>query len=85
MLAMPIQTAEAGFFPSFLAVLCSWVFMCFTGLLLVEATLWVKEGAHFSTLATALLGKTGRSISLVVYLFMNYTSLVAYTAGGAVR
>jgi tyrosine-specific transport protein len=83
MLAMPIQTAEAGFFPSFLAMSLCWIFMTFTGLLLVEATLWIKDKAHFSTLAMTFLGRWGKTLCLIVYLFMNYASLIAYTAGGA--
>lgn len=83
MLAMPIQTAEAGFWPSLLMLGLSWVFMTFTGLLLVESTLWMKNRAHFSTLTTAFLGRWGNALCLIVYLFMNYASLVAYTAGGA--
>jgi tyrosine-specific transport protein len=83
MLAMPIQTAEAGFFISFATLTISWGFMAFTGLLLVEATLWLKAQAHFSSLSEKLLGKGGRALSLVVYLFMNWLSLIAYTAGGA--
>ena len=83
MLAMPIQTAEAGFFPSLFMMGLCWIFMTFTGLLLVEATLWMKDRAHFSTMTTTFLGKWGNAICLIVYLFMNYASLVAYTAGGA--
>lgn len=83
MLAMPIQTADAGFLMSILVLACSWIFMTFTGLLLIEATLWIKNRTHFSSLAQILLGTPGRILSLVVYLFMNTTSLVAYTSGGA--
>ncbi len=83
MLAMPIQTADAGFLLSFLVLASSWVFMTFTGLLLVEATLWLKNQAHFSSLTQILLGTPGRILGLLVYLFMNTTSLVAYTSGGA--
>lgn len=83
MLAMPIQTAEAGFFPSLFMLALSWIFMTFTGLLLVEATLRMKNNAHFSSLTTTFLGKWGNALCLIVYLFMNYASLVAYTAGGA--
>ncbi len=83
MLAMPIQTADAGFLMSLLILASSWVFMTFTGLLLVEATLWIKSQTHFSSLAQILLGTPGRILSLAVYLFMNTTSLVAYTSGGA--
>lgn len=83
MLAMPIQTADAGFLMSVLVLASSWIFMTFTGLLLIEATLWIKNQAHFSSLAQILLGTPGRILSLLVYLFMNTTSLVAYTSGGA--
>ncbi len=83
MLAMPIQTAEAGFVLSLLVLFVTWVFMTFTGLLLVEVSGWFKNGAHFSSMAQNLLGKPGNTLSLVVYLFMNCASLVAYTSAGA--
>ncbi|MGB7978594.1 MAG: aromatic amino acid transport family protein [Chlamydiales bacterium] len=83
MLAMPIQTADSGFCIASLVLLASWIFMSYTGLLLVEATLWLRDQSHFSTIAQALLGAPGRILSLIVYLFMNTASLVAYTSGGA--
>jgi tyrosine-specific transport protein len=82
-LAMPVQTAQAGFFPSFLSLLICWIFMTFTSLLLVESTLWMKNNTHFSSLTNAILGRWGKFLSLSIYLFMNYASLIAYTAGGA--
>lgn len=83
MLAIPMQTAEMGFWLSLAVLFISWVFMVFTGLLLIEATLWMKARAHFSSLSQFFLGTGGRILSLVVYLFMNASSLVAYTSGGA--
>ncbi len=83
MLALPVQTAGAGFVLSFFGVLLCWVFMTYTGLLLVEATLWIKNETHFSSLSKTLVGNGTRILALLVYLFMNYTSLIAYTAGGA--
>ncbi len=83
MLAIPIQTAEIGFWLSLCVLIISWTFMMFTGFLLVEATLWVKGNTHFSSLSHFLLGRYGRFLSLVVYVFMNTSSLVAYTSGGA--
>lgn len=82
MLAMPVHTAEVGFFISLLCLFVCWAFMTYTGLLLVEATLWVKNETHFSSLSRILIGNWVKVIALVVYLFMNYASLVAYTAGG---
>lgn len=83
MLAMPVQTAETGFFLSALALFVSWAFMTYTGLLLVEATMWVKNETHFASLSRIILGNKVRIIALSVYLFMNYASLVAYIAGGS--
>lgn len=82
MLAMPVQTAETGFLISLLCLFVCWAFMTYTGLLLVEATLWVKNETHFSSLSRILIGNWVKVIALVIYLFMNYASLVAYTAGG---
>lgn len=83
MLAMPVQTAEVGFALSFFGLFVCWIFMTFTGLLLIEATLWIKNETHFSSLSRILIGNSVKVIALIIYLFMNYASLVAYTAGGA--
>ena len=83
MLAMPIQVAESGFVLTFINLFICWAFMTFTGLLLVEATHWLKNETHFSSLSRYLVGDWLKIVCLVVYLFMNYASLVAYTAGGA--
>lgn len=83
MLALPVQTAKAGFFISFFGLALCWAFMTYTGLLLVEATLWVKNETHFSSLSRILVGNAVKYLALIVYLFMNYASLIAYTAGGA--
>ncbi len=82
MLALPVATATSGFFPSFAIMVICWLFMMVTGLLLVEANLWMEEGAHVMTMASRLLGLPGRCLSFCLYLFMAYASLVAYTAGG---
>lgn len=83
MLALPVQTANAGFMMSFFGIIVSWLFMTYTGLLLVEATLWVKNETHFGSLSRIIIGNKTKILALIVYIFMNYASLVAYTAGGA--
>lgn len=82
MLAMPVHLAEAGFAISAMGLIISWFFMTYTGLLLVEATLWIRNGAHFASLSRILIGNWAKIVALTVYLFMNYASLIAYTAGG---
>jgi len=83
MLALPVQTATSGFVYSFFALVLCWGFMTYTGLLLAEATMWIKNETHFTSLSRILVGDWMRLLAAGVYLFMNYLSLVAYTAGGA--
>jgi tyrosine-specific transport protein len=83
MLALPVDTGIAGFFPSLLGLVLSWLFMTATALLLLEASLWMEEGTHVMTIASRLLGRFGKGLSLFLFLFMGYLSLIAYTTGGA--
>lgn len=85
MLALPVATGLNGFFPSIAVMALCWFCMTFTALLLLEATLWFAEGAHMVTMTTTLLGPIGRIVSAIIYLFICYASLVAYTAGGGMQ
>lgn len=82
MLALPVSTGISGFVPStFMMTLC-WLAMTASALLLLEANLWLKEGAHIITMSSTLLGPIGRIVSWCMYLFISYASIVAYTAAG---
>src|SRR4051812_31007817 len=81
MLALPVATSAAGFLPSSLMMLACWGFMTFTGLLLIEANLWMPAGSHVITMAQRLLGPIGKGASWILYLFIAYFSLVAYVSG----
>lgn len=85
MLALPVATGLAGFFPSLVVMLLSWLMMTLTALLLLEVSLWMEEGVHVITMSSRLLGPFGKAVSWVLYLFICYASLVAYTAGGGVQ
>lgn len=80
MLALPILTGLAGFFPSLLALFASWAFMTFTGLLLVEICGWSYGSTDILTLAKESLGEGGRIVAWLTYVFLFYALLVAYTA-----
>ena len=80
MLALPVMTADAGFWPSLAMMALTWSFMTITALLLLEANLWMPAGSHIITMASRLLGPFGKALAWVLYLFMAYASLVAYTA-----
>jgi len=85
MLALPIVNGLSGFWPSLCVMLVCCVMMTASALLLLEASMWMEEGAHFITMASRLIGPFGKAISWVLYLFICYASLVAYAAGGGVQ
>lgn len=83
MLALPVSTGEAGFFPSFALLLLCWAFMTSTGLLMLEANLWMKDhDAHIISMSSRFLGPLGKIVAWITYLFIGYASLIAYIAGG---
>jgi tyrosine-specific transport protein len=83
MLALPIVTGIAGFMPAMAVNLLCALFMMATGLLLLEAILWMEEGANVLTLAHHFFGKAGKWIAGISFLFLYYCLLVSYCAGGA--
>lgn len=82
MLALPVATGVAGFIPSVVMMLLGWAFMTITALYLLEVNLWMPEGSHVITMASRYLGTGGKVVAWILYLFIGYASLVAYTAGG---
>lgn len=83
MLALPVATGLAGFVPAlFVNVLC-WLFMLCTGLLFMEATLWMSEGANVLSMAERFFGKAGKAVGGLLFLFLYYCLLVSYISGGA--
>ncbi|HXF29217.1 MAG TPA: aromatic amino acid transport family protein, partial [Chlamydiales bacterium] len=82
MLALPVATAQAGFWPSLAMMALAWAAMTFTALCFIEAGFWMKkDDAHVISMSQSLLGKPGKIISWCLYLFICYASLVSYTAG----
>lgn len=82
MLALPVATALGGFLPACIIYLLCWLFMAGTGLLLLEICMWMPRDANIVSMASHLLGKTGRIFSWILYLFLFYCLTVAYAAGG---
>lgn len=82
MLALPVATGISGFIPSTFVMALCWLAMTASALLLLEVNLWMKEGAHIITMASTILGPIGKIISWIVYLFISYATIVAYTAAG---
>lgn len=85
MLALPIATGICGFIPSLTILAICWLAMAMTALLLIEVTLWMEEGVHVVTMTERILGPIGKGLSWILFLFISYASIVAYTAGGGAQ
>jgi tyrosine-specific transport protein len=83
MLGIPLLTAKAGFFPAMGITILVWLFMLATGLLFLEATLWMHEGANVLSMSRRFLGRTGKLTAGGMFLFLYYCLMVAYYAAGA--
>lgn len=82
MLALPVVSGQTGFIPSTSAMFFIWIAMTCTALCLVELCLWLgKKNGHIISLAEAYLGKWGRYVAWILFLFMSYASIIAYIAG----
>jgi tyrosine-specific transport protein len=82
-LALPIITGLGGYISSILMVLVCWVFMTFTGLLVLEVNSSFTNRVNIVSMADKSFGLSGRIISWILYLFLFYSLIVAYiTASG---
>jgi len=78
MLALPVLTSVTGFFPSLCIYLLCWLFMASTGLLFLEITQWMHRDANIVSMAQSTLGRPGKIIAWVLYLFLFYSLNIAY-------
>eukprot|EP00899_Mesostigma_viride_P013168 jgi/Mesvir1/21852/Mv04233-RA.1 len=82
-IALPVKTAAAGFFPSAAALMATWAYMTVTALLLVELSVWFGPHASLSTMARLTLGKLGKNIMQPLYVFIYLATLTAYVSESA--
>lgn len=80
-LIQPANTRSIGFIPAFLIIIASWWFMTSTALFLAEICISFKENVHISTISECIFGCEGKYFVSIIYIFMTYTSLIAYVAG----
>lgn len=85
MLALPLATGISGFLPSVAVMAICWLAMTSTALLLVEASLWMQDEVHIISMTSRILGLPGKAVAWILYLFICYASIVAYTAGGGIQ
>jgi len=82
MLGLPVLTGLGGFGPAVLVYLLCWLFMTCTGLLLLEICLKMPPDANLVSMATTYLGRPGKVLAWVLYLFLFYCLSIAYVSGG---
>lgn len=96
MLALPAETATAGFVPSSGALLFCWAFTYATSLVTLEASWSVGRGggtgggdaggdplgAGFLSIARETLGPVGEAVTALLFWFLLTSIVVAYTAEG---
>lgn len=83
MLALPVVTGPGGFYPAIVINFFCWAIMAATGLLFMEATLLLPDGANVLSITKKFLGKTGEWIGGSTFVFLYYCLMVAYLSGGA--
>lgn len=82
MLALPLATAQLGFFGSVVLLIASWAIMTASAFLFLEVNLWLPPNSNLISMAGATLGKGGQVVTWGFYLLLLYSILCAYIAGG---
>ena len=80
MLALPVITGIGGFIPSVSMLLIAWIFMTSTSLLLLEANLAIGHDLSLISIAERTLGKGGKIVCWLLFLFLFYSLSIAYIA-----
>lgn len=83
MLALPVATAELGFWGSLILLFVSWAIMTSCTFLFLEVNLWLPPNCNLVSMAGVTLGRWGQLLAWIVYLVLLYSILSAYIAGGA--
>ena len=88
-LALPVETAPAGVFPSLAALAATWAYSVLTGQMLAEVAIAAQQDAppgappvSFVSLADNTLGAWGSAAAVSLQFFLQYVLQVAYTARG---
>ncbi|MFK7826235.1 MAG: amino acid permease [Oligoflexales bacterium] len=83
MLALPSISSSSGFYPSLVSNIICWLFTMLTGLFLMDVCIWSKKNeVHLSSIAENYLGKIGKYIVILLFLFLYECLLVSYFSGG---
>ena len=82
MLALPVDTAELGFFNASIIFLLCWFFMTMSAFYMLEANLQFKnENLNLGSMAEYSLGIYGKVMAWIAYIILLYALTAAYTTG----
>ena len=84
MLGMPVETGQAGFFPSLLFLLLTWGVTLITGLIFTKIILYYKDEVNFFSLSGRVLGKIAKVFTFIVYVSLFLSLIFAYVKCGGV-
>lgn len=82
MLALPVATAQLGFWASTGLLIGCWALMTACAFLFLEVNLWLPVNSNLISMAGATLGRPGQAVAWLFYLVLLYSILSAYIAGG---
>ncbi len=80
-LGLPVETAEAGFFPSLVLYGLCYLAMTLSGLLFLEITLWMKHESNIISMTNTTLGPVVKALAWIIYIGLFYSLTFAYTKG----
>lgn len=80
-LALPVTTGLAGFFPSLILMTAIWLFMMLTAFYLLEVNLRLKGESNLISMMHKTLGRPGEIVAWIAYLLLLYSLLSAYLLG----
>lgn len=81
MLALPVTTGLAGFWPAVGLFVLVWFFMTHAALLVLEVNFASGEHTNMITMARRTLGPIGELVAWVAYLLLLYALMAAYISG----
>ena len=81
MLALPVITGPAGFFPSLALMTVIFLFMLCTALYLLEVNLKMKSGVNLISMVHKTLHRPGEIVAWICYLLLLYSLTAAYLVG----
>lgn len=83
MLGLPVATAAGGFVPSLGVFILVWALMIFTGLVMLEVSLYFDHDVNLISMARATMGNWGAKLAWITLVLFLYSLLAAYTASGS--